>query len=301
MTSPEDAADDQPPTLVDAMNELQLARQLLERVLPKCVIANCYGYARVENTAYLGKKYCRAHGQANGPVRDLPDTGLLDEWAASKVGPLTHIADAYVPAGEESNIEKWMRMARAMETAISTPVGGLCFSGHPNGLKEDGRRIVCVLPKKHEGDHLGIGPAWNPHAVRWDNERSTPRKKAIEVTPMRDGISLVIGDGEPSAGPASAPPSAASTLPASQAAIAAECDELKAMLLAKNEDYGDSALHPVRIFSKASPEEQILVRIDDKVNRIIQGKASGEDVTKDLIGYFILLRVHRRLTAKETK
>lgn len=87
----------------------------------------------------------------------------------------------------------------------------------------------------------------------------------------------------------------ASTVSASQAAIAAECDELKAMLLQKNEDYGDSALHPVRIFSKASAEEQILVRIDDKVNRIIQGKAGGEDVTKDLIGYFILLRVRRRL------
>jgi hypothetical protein len=90
-----------------------------------------------------------------------------------------------------------------------------------------------------------------------------------------------------------------STLSASQAAIAAECDALKAMLLEKNADYGDSALHPVRIFSKASAEEQILVRIDDKVNRIIQGKAGGEDVTKDLIGYFILLRVKRRLDAAD--
>jgi hypothetical protein len=93
----------------------------------------------------------------------------------------------------------------------------------------------------------------------------------------------------------------ASTLRASQAAIAAECDALKAMLLEKNEAYGDSALYPVRIFSRASAEEQILVRIDDKVNRIIQGKVLGDDVTKDLIGYLILLRVQRRLASAEVE
>jgi hypothetical protein len=37
------------------------------------------------------------------------------------------------------------------------------------------------------------------------------------------------------------------------------------MLLSKNASYGNSALEPVRIFSKADPVEQLKVRLDDKV------------------------------------
>lgn len=73
--------------------------------------------------------------------------------------------------------------------------------------------------------------------------------------------------------------------------IAAECDAIKEMLLAKNEAYGNSALEPVRVFSSASPEEQLRVRIDDKLSRIVRGRAAGEDAILDLIGYLVLLRV----------
>lgn len=83
-----------------------------------------------------------------------------------------------------------------------------------------------------------------------------------------------------------------------QRLIAAECDELKAMLLAKNRAYGNSALRPLRIFSKADPIEQIKVRIDDKLSRVARGKAAGEDVTRDLVGYLVLLRVSRKMRAK---
>jgi hypothetical protein len=79
-----------------------------------------------------------------------------------------------------------------------------------------------------------------------------------------------------------------------QADIALECDALKALLLKKNQDYGNSALDPVRVFSKASPEEQLLVRIDDKLSRLKRGADAGEDVVLDLLGYLILLRVQRR-------
>jgi hypothetical protein len=78
------------------------------------------------------------------------------------------------------------------------------------------------------------------------------------------------------------------------ARIAEECDALKAMLLGKNDAYGNSALDPVRIFSKASPREQILVRLDDKLSRLSRGAAAGEDVVKDILGYLILLRVLER-------
>lgn len=73
--------------------------------------------------------------------------------------------------------------------------------------------------------------------------------------------------------------------------IAQTCDEIKAMLLEKNRAYGDSALNPLRVFSKADPVEQIKVRIDDKLSRIVRGSNAGEDVILDLIGYLILLRI----------
>lgn len=83
-------------------------------------------------------------------------------------------------------------------------------------------------------------------------------------------------------------------VPESQILIAGICDEIKELLLKKNEKYGDSALNPVRVFSKASAQEQLLVRIDDKLSRIQRGAgllAADEDVIQDLIGYLILLKI----------
>jgi hypothetical protein len=70
------------------------------------------------------------------------------------------------------------------------------------------------------------------------------------------------------------------------------CDEIKEMLMQKNLAYGDSALDPVRIFSKASATEQILVRIDDKLSRFARGKSyPGDNDIVDLIGYLVLLKI----------
>lgn len=77
-----------------------------------------------------------------------------------------------------------------------------------------------------------------------------------------------------------------------QEKISKVCDEIKQILLAKNKAYGDSALNPIRIFSKADNIEQINVRIDDKLSRIARGKEyAGDDTELDLIGYLILKRV----------
>ena len=79
-----------------------------------------------------------------------------------------------------------------------------------------------------------------------------------------------------------------------QAEIAKICDNIKELLLYKNERYGDSALSPCRIFSKSNAVEQILVRIDDKLNRIQKGLGlleTDEDVIMDLIGYLVLLKI----------
>lgn len=83
-----------------------------------------------------------------------------------------------------------------------------------------------------------------------------------------------------------------------QSQIVTMCDNIKELLLAKNEKYGNSALQPKRIFSKASAIEQLLVRIDDKLSRIettgLQG--ADEDTLSDLIGYLILLKMAKNET-----
>lgn len=69
---------------------------------------------------------------------------------------------------------------------------------------------------------------------------------------------------------------------------------LRMILLSKNKKYGDSALNPLRIFSKTSPDEQIKVRIDDKLKRIINNNdGDTEDPELDLLGYIVLLRIYK--------
>jgi hypothetical protein len=76
--------------------------------------------------------------------------------------------------------------------------------------------------------------------------------------------------------------------------IIAVCDSVKEMLLEKNRKYGNSALNPCRVFSKADSVEQLKVRIDDKINRIKnEQNDEDEDVVKDLIGYLVLLEIAR--------
>jgi len=78
----------------------------------------------------------------------------------------------------------------------------------------------------------------------------------------------------------------------SQDLIVEECLKIKDLLISKNNKYGDSAINPIRIFSKASATEQILVRIDDKINRWKNRQNDeDEDIILDLIGYLILYRI----------
>jgi len=72
-------------------------------------------------------------------------------------------------------------------------------------------------------------------------------------------------------------------------------DDVLKMLLEKNQSYGDSALNPVRIFSKSNSSEQICVRIDDKLSRIANGNPfSGDNDLRDLVGYLILLMIQTK-------
>lgn len=76
--------------------------------------------------------------------------------------------------------------------------------------------------------------------------------------------------------------------------IVTQCQYICDLLLAKNKQYGDSVSKPLRIFSKADSSEQIKVRIDDKISRLVRGDdslESDEDIIDDLIGYLILLKI----------
>ena len=75
---------------------------------------------------------------------------------------------------------------------------------------------------------------------------------------------------------------------------------IEKMLIEKNRAYGDSALEPVRIFSKAQTIEQLYVRIDDKLSRVEGGhEYPGDDTIKDLIGYLVLLLIAKERDANE--
>ena len=71
------------------------------------------------------------------------------------------------------------------------------------------------------------------------------------------------------------------------------CDGIKALLLSKNEKYGNSALKPVTVFSKLNSAEAIKARIDDKLSRIanVGLNDATEDTLDDLIGYLLLLKI----------
>ena len=73
------------------------------------------------------------------------------------------------------------------------------------------------------------------------------------------------------------------------------CNEIRDLLIRKNEAYGDSALEPDNIFSKLDSAQAICARIDDKLSRIknVGLDDKTEDTLDDLIGYMILLKIAR--------
>lgn len=75
-----------------------------------------------------------------------------------------------------------------------------------------------------------------------------------------------------------------------------ELIERENALLDKNRKYGNSALEPMRVFSRSGPVEQLDVRIDDKLSRIRSRQDDDdEDAEEDLLGYLLLKRVAKRM------
>ena len=75
------------------------------------------------------------------------------------------------------------------------------------------------------------------------------------------------------------------------------------LLLYKNRKYGDSAVHPKKIFYKGDSTNSILIRLDDKIGRVMSNteeKPRVNDVA-DIIGYCTLLLVSMGTTSEDLK
>lgn len=75
------------------------------------------------------------------------------------------------------------------------------------------------------------------------------------------------------------------------------------LLLYKNKKYGDSAINPKKIFYKGDSTNSILIRLDDKIGRVMSNteeKPRVNDVA-DIIGYCTLLLVSMRITSEDLK
>jgi hypothetical protein len=79
------------------------------------------------------------------------------------------------------------------------------------------------------------------------------------------------------------------------------CNAMRDLLLEKNKRYGNSALEPLNIFSLQNSTNSIMIRIDDKLNRVKNRKTDkpkSNDVC-DVIGYCFLLLVSMGVKADE--
>ena len=78
-------------------------------------------------------------------------------------------------------------------------------------------------------------------------------------------------------------------------------DGLQDLLLYKNQKYGDSALHPQHIFYKGDNINSILIRLDDKISRVINSTEPlpRDNDTLDIAGYLVLLECAKGVTAED--
>lgn len=90
-------------------------------------------------------------------------------------------------------------------------------------------------------------------------------------------------------------------LPPTQQKIHEVLGAMTDLLLYKNQKYGDSAINPKKIFYKGDSTNSILIRLDDKIGRVMSNteeKPRVNDVA-DIIGYCTLLLISMGVTADD--
>ena len=74
------------------------------------------------------------------------------------------------------------------------------------------------------------------------------------------------------------------------------CESVAAMLTDKNAKYGDSALTPIKVFSKLDAANSLAIRMDDKISRLTNSDVIRRDDLTDLVGYCILFMISQGWT-----
>ena len=90
-------------------------------------------------------------------------------------------------------------------------------------------------------------------------------------------------------------------LPPTQQKIHEIMGAMKDLLLYKNQKYGDSAINPKKIFYKGDSTNSILIRLDDKLGRVMsntEDKPRVNDVC-DIIGYCTLLLISMGVASED--
>jgi hypothetical protein len=92
------------------------------------------------------------------------------------------------------------------------------------------------------------------------------------------------------------------TIPTQQK-IAEITEAMRDLLLYKNQKYGDSALNPKKIFYKGDAQNSILIRLDDKLGRIMANADATPRINDvaDIIGYCTLLLISMGATQSDIK
>ena len=92
------------------------------------------------------------------------------------------------------------------------------------------------------------------------------------------------------------------TMPTQQK-IAEITEAIRDLLLYKNQKYGDSALNPKKIFYKGDARNSILIRLDDKLGRIMANADATPCINDiaDIIGYCTLLLISMGATQADIK
>ena len=92
------------------------------------------------------------------------------------------------------------------------------------------------------------------------------------------------------------------TMPTQQK-IAEITEAIRDLLLYKNQKYGDSALNPKKIFYKGDARNSILIRLDDKLGRIMTNTDNTPRINDvaDIIGYCTLLLISMGVTQTDIK
>lgn len=75
--------------------------------------------------------------------------------------------------------------------------------------------------------------------------------------------------------------------------LAVFLDNFRKLLEYKNQKYGDSALTPIKVFSKLESVNSIENRIDDKLSRIKNSNEPNKNDVIDLIGYLTLYSLNQ--------